>query len=130
MRAFIVDMDNAPGSLASVARAVADGGANITGIAAAGSGAAGIVAFLADDEAAARSALEAGFFRHHEVEVVTAVLEHRPGTLADAADRLANAGVNVELVTPTGMRGSSLVVAFGVTDADAARSALGDLVEG
>lgn len=127
MRAFIVDMDNVPGSLARVAKALADGGVNITGIAAAGSGGSGIVGFMADDEGAARGALEAGSFRHHEAEVVVAVLEHRPGTLADAAGRLAGAGVNVELVTPVGMSGDQLNVAFGVSDAAAARTALGDL---
>jgi hypothetical protein len=130
VRAFIVDMDNAPGSLATLAAAVAERGVNISGIAAAASGAAGIVAFLADDEAAARAALEEGNFRYHEVAVVTALLDHRPGTLADAAARLAGAGVNVELATPVGMSGSRLSVAFGVADADAARSALGDLAEG
>ncbi len=130
MRAFIVDMDNAPGSLASVAAAVAERGVNITGIAAAASGGAGLVAFLADDPDGAMAALQEGSFRHHEVEVVTALLDHRPGTLADAAARLAGAGVNVELVTPVGMSGDRLSVAFGVSDAAAARSALGDLAEG
>jgi hypothetical protein len=129
VRAFIVEMDNVPGSLASVAAAVAERGVNITGIAAAGSGGSGIVGFLADDEAGARAALAGGSFRHHEVEVVTALLDHRPGTLADAASRLAGSGVNVELVTPLGMSGSGLSVAFGVPDADAARTALGDLAE-
>jgi hypothetical protein len=130
VRAFIVDMDNVPGSLARIAGAVAEHGVNITGIAAAGSGGSGIVGFMADDEAGARAALQAGSFRSHEVDVVTALLDHRPGSLAAAATRLADAGVNVELVTPMGMSGGKMSVAFGVSDAAAARTALGDLAEG
>jgi hypothetical protein len=129
MRAFIVDMDNVPGSLATLAAAVAGEGANITGVAAAASGGSGMVGILTDDEGATRAALDGGSFRYHDVAVVTALLEHRPGTLATAAKRLSDAGVNVEFLTPVGMSGSSLSVAFGVADADAARTALGDLAE-
>jgi hypothetical protein len=130
VRAFIVDMDNVPGSLASLAAAVAGEGANITGVAAAASGGSGIVGILSDDEAGTRAALDGGSFHYHDVDVVTALLEHRPGTLATAAKRLADAGVNVELVTPVGMSGDRLSVAFGVADAGAARAALGDLAQG
>ena len=42
MRAFIVDMDNVPGSLATLAAAIAAEGANITGVAAVASGGAGV----------------------------------------------------------------------------------------
>ncbi len=130
MRAFIVDMDNVPGSLASLAAAIAAEDANITGVAAVASGGSGMVGILSDDEAGTRRALDGESFRYHDVAVVTALLEHRPGTLAAAAKRLADAGVNVEFVTPVGMSGSRLSVAFGVADAGAARAALGDLAEG
>jgi hypothetical protein len=128
--AFIVEMPNSPGSLASLAEALGKAGVNITAVAAAAAGPSAGVGFMADDEAAARSALDAGGFGFHEVAVVIATLEHRPGTLASAARRLADAGVNVELVTPTAMTGGAISVAFGVSDGGAARAALGNLVQG
>jgi hypothetical protein len=42
-------------------------------------------------------------------------LRHSPGTLATAARRLADAGINIEAIFPTGMQGQDVTVAF-VTD--------------
>jgi hypothetical protein len=47
--------------------------------------------------------------------------------VADAAKRLADAGVNIELIAPTGMDAQKVTIAFGVDKLDAARAALGDL---
>jgi hypothetical protein len=58
---------------------------------------------------------------------VAASLEDRPGTLGGAARRLADAGVNIESIIPTGMMGSRVTVTFAVDDAAKARDALGDL---
>lgn len=62
--------------------------------------------------------------------LVVASLEHRPGTLAAAARRMADAGVNVETMFAIGMDGDKVMVAFGVSDAAAARAALGELAGG
>jgi hypothetical protein len=127
MRAFIVDLENRPGSLAAVAEAVAAGGINIEGVAGLALGGRGAVAVITGDESGTRRALDAGSFTYREVELVSAALDNKPGTLGAAARRLADAGVNVELLTPTGMDGGKFSVAFGVDDADAARQALGEL---
>ena len=130
MQAFIVDLSNQPGSLAAVARALAARGINITATAAAAAGEAGSLSFTADDHAGARSVLEAHPWGFREVEVVVAVLEHRPGSLAAAAGRIADAGVNLETMFPVGMDGGRVQIAFGVADAAAAqeaRAALGEL---
>ena len=47
--------------------------------------------------------------------------------LADAARRLADAGVNIEAIFPTGMEGNRITVAFGVDNIEAAKQALGAL---
>ena len=60
--------------------------------------------------------------------VVAATLEDRPGTLALAARRLADAGVNIEAVVPTGRSaGAASRWAIGVDDAAKAEAALGEL---
>ena len=51
-----------------------------------------------------------------------------PGKVADAARRLGDAGVNIELLAPLGMSGQKVTVAIGVDKVEEARTALGDLV--
>jgi hypothetical protein len=130
MQAFIVELPNRPGSLAAVCKALGAGGINISGVAGATAGEVGSLAFTADDHAGARAVLEAGGWTYRQVEAVQAALEHRPGSLGDAARRMADAGVNLETVFVTGMEGDKVVIAFGVSDAPAARAALGDAAVG
>lgn len=130
MRAFIVELQNRPGSLAATAEAIAAAGINIEGVAGLAMGSSGAVAVITGDEAGTRRALDDASFTYRDVELVTAALDNQPGTLAAATKRLADAGVNVELLTPVGMDGGKVTVAFGVADAAAARTALGDLATG
>ncbi len=125
MNAFIVELPNQPGSLAMVAEAVAERGINITGFAGATSGDLGSVVFTTDDESATRSALGEKGWVYREVPIVHASMEHRPGTLAAAARRLADAGINIETAFVAGMDGDKVQVAFGVDTPEAAKRALG-----
>jgi hypothetical protein len=125
MIAFIVELPNQPGSLAMVAEAVAEKGINITGVAGATSGELGSVSFTTDDESGTRKALGEKGWVYREVPIVRTSMEHRPGTLAAAARRLADAGINIETMFVTGMDGNKVSVAFGVDNPDAAQRALG-----
>jgi hypothetical protein len=127
MHAFIVELENKTGELARLAEALAQRGINITGVSAATSGTSGAVGITTNDEAGTRSALEGASITFREVELVSISLADRPGTLADAARRLADAGVNIELVMATGRGADRTDVIFGIADAAAARTALGDL---
>lgn len=128
MNAFIVELENRPGELAKLAEALAEKGINIVGISAATSGSSGGIGLTTNDTDGTAAALDAAGIEHRQVEMVSAGLEDRPGTLAEAARRLADAGVNVELVLTTGRSGTRIDTGFGVDDAVAAREALGDLV--
>jgi hypothetical protein len=125
MNAFIVEAQNQPGELARVAGALGDRGVNITTGAAIGLGSGGGFGFLTNDEAGARNALDKAGIRYREVEVVPTSLEDEPGALAAVARRLADAGVNIEFIIPTGMSGGKVHVAVGTNNAQAARSAMG-----
>jgi hypothetical protein len=48
--------------------------------------------------------------------------------VAEAARRLGDAGVNIELIAPLGMDGRKVTVGFGVDKTAEARTALGELV--
>jgi hypothetical protein len=125
MNAFIVELENRPGELARLTEAIGQRGINITAIGAVTSGSAGGVGLLTNDEAGTREALSAAGITVKEIGLVSVSLEHRAGTLADVARKLADAGVNVELILATGMSGSNVSVALGVDDLEAAQRVVG-----
>jgi hypothetical protein len=108
MNAFIVDGQNKPGELGRLAGTLADRGINITAISAATCGSTGSVALITNDEAGARSALQGSGFKFREIEAVSTGLEDRPGSLAEAARSLGEAGINIEALLPTGMAGNKV----------------------
>ena len=125
MNAFIVDLEDRPGSIAAVAEALAMKGISITSLAGIASRGAGSAAILTNDEAGTRRALADAMFKVREVEVVPHAVEDRPGAFAEVARKLADAGVNLEAVLPTGMSGGKVSIAFATTQAAEARQALG-----
>jgi hypothetical protein len=126
VNAFIVDLKNKPGELASIAEAIAGQGVNITGFTGATCGESGSVALITNDEAATRRALTDGGWAHRPVELVTAGLADKPGSLGMVTRKLANAGVNIEAAIPTGMSGGNVHIAFATDNPTKAREALGE----
>lgn len=124
MNAFIVELDNRPGTLADIAAAIAEKGININTVAGATGTDTAALAIVTNDESGTRSALDGSGTRYREVALVSASLEDRPGMLAEMARKLADAGVNIEAIFPTGMEAGKITIAFGVDNADAARQAL------
>ena len=127
MRAFIVKLENKPGSLADLGEALGERGINITGLAGTSWNGEGGVAIVTNDDSGARAVLDDKGLTFRDVEVISASLDDRPGALGAAARRLADRGVNIELLMPTGMQGSKITLALGVDDPAAAREALGEL---
>lgn len=127
MRAFIIQAENRPGALADLAEALGQRGINITGVAGSTSGSTGAIALITNDDSGTRSILDERGADYRESELVAAGMEDKPGTLGDAARRLADRGVNIEAIMPTGMQGGRVTVAFAVDDVAAAREALGDM---
>jgi hypothetical protein len=127
MQWFIVEASNRPGEFARHAGEVAKRGINLANVVCLGIGDRGGAAFYATDEAGLRSALSDAGIGFREISAVTARLEDKPGTVAEAARRLGDAGVNIELLVPTGMDGKHVTVAFGVDKAEQASTALGDM---
>jgi len=127
MNAFIVDLEDRPGSVAAVAEALAMKGINITSLAGVVSRGAGSAVFLTNDEAGTRRALADGRFNVREIEVVPHSIEDRAGAFAEVARRLANAGVNLEAVLPTGVSAGKVSIAFATVDVAKAREVLGTM---
>ncbi len=126
MKAFVVELDNRPGELARVTEAIASKGINITAGAGIGYGATGGFAVMTNDEMGTRNALRDVNCTFREIDVLPASVADEAGALASVARKLADAGVNIEFVIPTGMSDGKMVLALGVDKIDAARTALGE----
>lgn len=129
MRAFIIELENRPGTLADLCEAVGDANINVSGLAGASRHSGGAIALITNNDAGMRSLLEARHADYRECPVVSATLDDRPGSLGTAARRLAEHGVNVEAIIPTGVRGLRVSVAFAVDNEPRGRQALGDLAQ-
>jgi len=116
-----IDVENTPGALAQVAGAVSDAGVNLAAATCIGSGERAELHILVPHPEAVRHALAIAHLAvSREREVVVVDVEDRPGVLADLARKVAQAGVNLELVCiATRNR-----VVFGAADLDALRAAL------
>ena len=124
MHAFLVELENKPGELARVTEAIAAKGIDIKGVSGSTCGSSGSVALMTDNDDATRTALQAAGAKFREMEATQAPIGMAPGSLAKACRRLADAGVNIEALMPTGMEGDHVTVAFITGDAAKARQIL------
>lgn len=96
---LMVYLENRPGTIAEAGEAFEQAGINIDGTCGFPCEGRGVLHFLVDDASAAKQALEkAGMEIARSREVVVAEVEDKPGTLGELARRMANAGVNVDLL--------------------------------
>jgi len=116
-----VILEDRPGTLADMGEALGNAGVNVDGMCGFPSEGKGVMHILVDDAGAARAALEgAGIDVGGEREVLVVEIEDQPGTFGALARKIANEGVNFDLVyLATGTR---LVV--GTNDQEKARAAL------
>jgi hypothetical protein len=122
MHDLVIKVDNEPGALAKVTAAVSDAGVNLAAATCTRPGETADLHILVKHPDAAKHALSiSGLVVTNEREVVVVEADDRPGALADLARRIAEAGVNLDLVyVATGTR-----VVFGAADIDALRQVLG-----
>jgi hypothetical protein len=118
---LVIDVENTPGALAQVAGAISDAGVNIAAATCIGGGARAELHILVKHAEAARHSLAISHLAvTREREVVVIDVQDRPGVLADLTRRVANAGVDLDLVyVATRNR-----VVFGAPDLDALKAAL------
>ena len=120
---IVIEVDNKPGVLASIAAAISAAGVNLAAATCIGRGETAELHILVPHAEPVRHALalthQAVITREHEV--VVAEVHDRPGELADLARRIAEAGINVDTIyVATGNR-----VVFGADDIAGLRAALG-----
>ncbi len=122
-RQFVVQLDNRPGELAHLARALAARGVNITHISCVGAAPRLRLHDHGGGRRDARGPPRPGP-RVHRGRDRSSSRSDRPGGLADVAERLAAAGVNVLGTLCVGRRPGVVEMTFCVDDEAKARAAL------
>ncbi len=123
-RQFVVQLDNRPGELAHLARGLAARGIDIRHIGGAGAGDLGCAFITTSDDDATREVLHG--LGHAFVEGAPVLVEVRdgPGGLAEAAELLAAAGVNICGTLEVGRKPGVVEMIFCVDDEAKAHAAL------
>src|SRR5262249_3635945 len=119
---LVIEVENEPGALAGVARAISDAGVNISAATCVGAHERAELHILVKHPGATEHALS---LEHLDItrkrEVVVVEIDDRPGALADLARMPAEAGINLDLVyVATRNR-----VVFGSDDIEGLKQALG-----
>jgi hypothetical protein len=124
MRDVSISLTHRPGELARVARALARYGLNLKSVAGLSINGRVQIRLLPDEIEPARKALEASGIRFEESEVVTVLLENKAGELADVAEKLADANVNLQALYVTGLEDGMIEIAIVSDDPKKAKRVL------
>ena len=106
-RQFVVQLDNRPGELAHLARALGERGVDITEIACAGTGPIACAFMTTSNTEDARQVLNGLGHEFIEGETIVVDVIDKPGGLAEVAEKFAKAGVNILSTLTVGRRAGS-----------------------
>lgn len=120
-----LSLESKAGVLAKVARTLADAGVNILAVSAAETAGRGKIRLLTSDPARAKDALKAAKYRPSEEPALTVTLDNRPGALADVAEKLAQAKINIKSLHATTAGAGQAMVVMTVPNADRAQAVIG-----
>ena len=93
---FTLTMNDRPGTLGKICRALADRNVNIVAAQSFPVGGKALTRFVFDDPTKARSVLDNERATYTQTEVVKVNLAHRPGELARVAQKLGDASINID----------------------------------
>ena len=121
---FVVQLNNEPGAMASLAEALAARGVDLRAIGGGGIGDSGHVIMTTADDATTKQILDEGGYTYIEGESILAEVDDRPGGMAALSRQLADAGVNIYGHLFLGRWGDRAMFAFVVDDPEKARPIL------
>ena len=91
-----VFVENKPGKIQGITKALADNGISLLGISIASSGDFGVVKLLPDDVSRAYTVLTEKGFTAHRRKVAVVIIDDRPGSLYEVLAILSSNNINVE----------------------------------
>ena len=107
---FTIAIDNQPGAVAAIARALGDAKVNILSLLGTAQGTTGSVQFIVDDARRAKKALDAARIAYQETPAEACDLPNKPGALAQCLAKLAAKGVNLNSIHATAAKGGKKAV--------------------
>ncbi|MFX0185597.1 MAG: amino acid-binding ACT domain-containing protein [Candidatus Hodarchaeota archaeon] len=121
MRNLVINLEDYPGTLADMAEALGNAKINIEGICQISMEGKGLVHILVEEVSETRRVLEkAGIEVEEELKVLVIECKNQPGEVARITRKVANAGVNINLVYIA----SRNRMVLGVDNLDKAKNAL------
>lgn len=92
---FTVFMEDRPGTLGKICRALADRGVNLLALQSFPIGGTSVTRIIADNPTTAKTVLDSEQLMCTEVDVIQVKLSNRPGEVARVASRLGEAKINI-----------------------------------
>ena len=111
VKQLTVALENRPGTLAHMAKVLADAKVNVLALLGSTAVAQGSVQVVVDNVAKAKKALGRAGFSYTEGTLEQFELANKPGALATLAGRLAKKGINIDCAYATVHKGSKKAVA-------------------
>ena len=123
---FTIRLEDRPGTLARVTKALADKTVNIVGFqSTSAEGKSSQVRFIVDSPGTAKAVLALEHILYTESEVAVAHIPHRPGALAQVASQLAASNINIDYsYSGVDVTTNTPLLVFGVAEAAKAASIL------
>ena len=120
-----IAIQNRPGAVAEIARALGDAKVNILALLGTAQGPGGTVHVVVEDTRRAKKALDEGKFSYQETAAQECELPNKPGALAQWLDKLAAKDVNLSSIHATvSKNGKKAIVVYTVeAEAKAANAA-------
>jgi hypothetical protein len=110
VKQLTVSLENRPGALARVAKALAEAKVNITALLGSTSGEQGSVQVVVDNLNRAKKALGGAGLSYTEGTLEQVELSNKPGALAEFSAKLAKKGVNIDAAYATTPKGAKKAV--------------------
>ncbi len=104
-KVFTITIQNQPGAVAAIAKALGSAKVNILALLGTAQGAAGTVHLLVEDAKRAKKVLDKAKLVYEETGVEQHELANKPGALAQHLEKLAAKGVNLSSIHATAVKG-------------------------
>ena len=121
-RVFTITVQNQPGTVAGIAKALGSAKVNILALLGTSQGAAGTVSLVAEDAKRAKKVLDEAKLVYQETAAEQCELANKPGTLAQHLEKLAAKGVNLSSIYATAVKGGKKAVVVYAVEAQAKAS--------
>jgi hypothetical protein len=124
IKQLTISVENRPGAVATIARTLGDAKVNILSLLGSAQGTSGTIHFIVEDTRRAKKTLDEAKLAYRETVAEELELPNKPGALAQALEKLAAKGVNLNSIHATATKGGKkAVIVYTVEAAETAATA-------